>query len=196
MRKDIFPLLIMFPLLVFGTGILLFRLTIPAYYKDKESPHPESFQVDIQNFRGRIYKGNEVEPATFKIVRPFKEIFTWDNRAILRYSNPTVRDPGNNINKSQIIVEAWVPDEKTEGIFKYSKKVYDVPCGNTFWKRGDIHFQNGIITINYYRDVNGALYFWRGIIIFEIILSIIGIVMFYYFAIRPREDKIATTEAL
>lgn len=78
---------------------------------------PEPYLIDLPAFRGRIIDGNEVRPGTFTIWEDFKHVSSWGDDAIMTYN---IRSYGKF--SECIIIQAWVPDAKTTGVFRYSQR--------------------------------------------------------------------------
>ena len=72
---------------------------------------PPSIQVSLGNFGGRILSSQEVHKGTFSIERPFEQVYSWGQDAIISYEN----------DFDAVIIHAWRPDLKTPGVFEHSQ---------------------------------------------------------------------------
>lgn len=93
--------------------IALVISSLLSYSLIKEWSNPSKpCEIDIFYFAGRILPQANVNPGTFTINRPFKEVSQWGKDGILAFS----------LRGSVVKLQAWRPDPITKNVFDYTEK--------------------------------------------------------------------------
>lgn len=94
---------------------------------------PPNFQFQLPNFNGRIFPAYKVQPGTFTISADFLEVESWGPESILTFDLLCYEN-----TRSWILLKAWRPDSKTQGVFELA--IENIPLPIEWKEKGYIPY--------------------------------------------------------